>query len=358
MPVNVVEPVAKLQPLWKRAKPILQPLLFLGGVAFDYWTLQMHSWIDQLLLVGYLAAIIVVYGLDMRLTRGRGVPGWIERNRELLDYAGALTLGALLSALAIVVVRAIYPGPTVVFVAILAGMAVANEAEVETLRGDLLRFGLVAFFGFQVGSLIAPFVLGRLVGVGWGIGTAMVAVTAMCLLVELGPSAQRRQVLRDVTASVTAGVVGVLAILVLVALRVVPPLPVVLREAVVARDVERVDGAIRVEGRAKTSIVDRFLNRSAELAWTPGETVAVYTAIYAPPEVELTTRACWDAWHDEGSEWREAQCIEQPVEGGRVDGWRTWTRKANVWDGEWRVRLQLDDGREIGRVRFRLIRSG
>jgi len=355
--VDVASSVTRLRPLWVRAKPVLQPLLFLGGALFDYVTLELHSVIDQLLLVAYLVAVVVLYGLDMRLTRGLAVPDGVERYRDLLDYAGALLLGALLSALAIVVLRAVYPGPTIIFVALLLGMAIANEADVPTLRGDLLRFGLVGFFGFQVGSLLAPFVLGRLVGPGYGVATAAAAVLGLLLLAVLGRTASPRHTARDVAASLGAGGAGVAAVLGLQILQVVPPLPVVLRQTEVAHDVTRVDGEVRFEDRVRRGVVDRFLNRPATLRWSPGETVTVYTAIYAPPAVRLTTSACWDAWGG-GEGWREIDCIEQPMRGGRVDGWRTWTRKENVWPGEWRVRLQIGDGREIGRVRFRLVETG
>lgn len=348
-----VELIAPLSRFWERWRYVLQPVLFLGGVVFDYLTLQLHQTFDQLFIVGCLAALVFAYGLEMRLARGRVVPAWLARRASLIGLLDAMVLGALLSSLAIAVVRAVYPGPTVVFVALLFGMAIANEAEVPALRGDLTRFGLVGFFGYQVGRMLAPFALGRLVGPEWGVGVAAVAVLALLLIVELGPTLGPRIVRDHVLSPLAASVGGVALLVVLEALRVVPPLPVVLRETVVAHDVDRVDGRIRFEDPAPVRALSGFLNRPAALTWSEGETVAVFTAIYAPPAVELTTRACWDSWQD--GAWAEVDCIEQPVEGGRVHGWRTWTRKESVWRGDWRVRLQLEDGREIGRVRFRLI---
>jgi len=43
-----------------------------------------------------------------------------------------------------------------------------------------------------------------------------------------------------------------------------------------------------------------------------------------------------------------------PISGGRDDGYRGFTVKQRVTPGDWRVDVETDDGRILGRVSFRV----
>jgi hypothetical protein len=61
----------------------------------------------------------------------------------------------------------------------------------------------------------------------------------------------------------------------------------------------------------------------------------------------------WEHYGADG--WIEADRMVLDVAGGRTEGFRTYTRKENVPAGAWRVKIELANGRELGRVRFDVV---
>jgi hypothetical protein len=353
---------------WGRYRIVWKPAMFLGGVLWDYLTLRIDRTLDHLLLLAYFTGLLCAFAFQMRVERGRWVPEVLVDRAWILDLVSSFFLGALLSALGITVLRATHPGPAALFLGLLAGLAIANEVGVTAFRGIVVRFGMVAFLAFQLTSLVVPVLFGRLVGPGMGILGTMVAVSILLTAIERGPvdegsggrnraSRNRRRIRRwmlDRGVPIGASALSVAGLLVLIQLGVVPPLPLVLREAVLARDVKRVGGdepyAI-VEPRRRAAVLQVLLGPPS-IDWQPGQTVAVYTAVFAPADIELSLFAVWERWDDETGEWVRTDRIEQSIEGGRTGGWRSWTRKRHMKLGSWRVRVETPEGREVGRIRF------
>lgn len=343
------------QELWTRHQSWLQPALFLAGAGLDYATLRIYRWFDQILIVAYLLVLVGAWALEMRQARGRAVPRLVDRNLWVVEMASSVFLGALLSALGIVVLRATYPGPAVLFVALLFGMAAANEAGVRALHGDVSRYVLTAFFTYQLTTLLVPFVTASLPGPGPGIAAAALVTVAMVGLVEGRDVARvaREEPLR--LLPIAGAVAGVLAIIALNWLQLVPPLPLILRDAVVARSVELDEAGYRLVDARRRSVLEQVWRGPPAIDWTEGQTVAVFTAVYAPPAMALELTSVWEVWEPEREEWSPRDRIEQTVAGGRARGWRSWTHKENLSHGAWRVRIETAAEREIGRIRFDVV---
>ena len=347
---------ARGRALWERYRIVLQPMMMLVGVAWDFLTLRVERTFDHLLLVGYLVGLITLYALQMRLERGRAVPDWVAERGPQVALGTSFMLGALLSALGVVVVRAFSPGPVLVLLVLFGAIAIANEAEVRALRGDVVRYALVAAFAFQLGSLLTPFITGYLVGPAVGAGTAILAVVALWIAVEVGHGSKARTWARDAIAPVGGSASAILLLSLLIQVGVVPPLPALLRDVAVASNVERVGSTFEVErlGERRRPI-DWMVEGVPEIPWAPGDGISVFAAIFVPPLVAMDVITVWEHWDADQQEWVPTERIEQSIHGGRVEGWRTWTRKQNLLQGSWRVRFETPEGREIGRTRFDLV---
>ncbi len=363
--------LTRVRAAWGRYRIVWKPAMFLGGVLWDYLTLRIDRTLDHLLLLAYFAGLLCAFAFQMRVERDRWVPNLLVDRAWVLDLASSFFLGALLSALGITVLRATHPGPAALFLGLLVGLAIANEVGATAFRGIVFRFGMVAFLAFQLTSLVVPVLFGRLVGPGLGIlGAGMISAMLLAAIDmgehqsplgrkkgRRGTSRARRRIRRwmvDRGVPLGASALSVAGLLALIEVGIVPPLPLVLREAVLARDVQRVGGdepyAI-IEPRRRAAVLQILLGPPT-IDWEPGQTVAVYTAVFAPSDIDLQLFAVWELWDDDAEEWVQTDRIAQSIEGGRHGGWRSWTRKRHMRLGSWRVRVETAGEREVGRIRF------
>ncbi|MEZ4322042.1 MAG: DUF2914 domain-containing protein [Myxococcota bacterium] len=342
----------RVREVWGRYRHITKPGMFLGGVLWDYLTLRIDRTLDHVLLLAYFVGLLVAFAFQMRVERQRWVPNVLVERAWVLDLASSFFLGALLSALGIAVLRATHPGPAALFLGLLLGLAIANEVGGTAMRGAITRFAMVGFLGYQLASMVTPVLFHTLAGLGIGLTGALVPTLALLAVIELGPSGRPDVWTRDRAVPLVASALGVGGLLSLVTLGIVPPLPLVLREAVLARDVQRVGTEYElIEPHRRSAFVQIVLGPPS-ITWSPGQTVAVFTAVFAPADVDLVLYAIWEHWDPDADDWKRTDRIEQSMEGGRSQGWRSWTRKRNVKVGSWRVRVETDGGREVGRIRF------
>ena len=74
--------------------------------------------------------------------------------------------------------------------------------------------------------------------------------------------------------------------------------------------------------------------------------------MFAPTKLSATIVHNWQ-WFDESkSRWVSLSDIAFPISGGRDEGYRGYSTKNVVPEGHWRVDVQTENGRVIGRIKF------
>jgi uncharacterized protein DUF5924/DUF2914 family protein len=166
---------------------------------------------------------------------------------------------------------------------------------------------------------------------------ASLLIAAWTATIALAPEVRRALGVRWLTALATLSLAGVVvAIAVYVGRIAVPPAPLALARATLAREVrdnEPVDPL-------PPSISSRELASG----------LVAYTAVYAPAGLKQPIAHVW----------RQADRIVNvvtltPVHGGRREGFRTYSRKASFPSnpvGHWSVDVMTTSGQLIGRMRF------
>jgi hypothetical protein len=68
----------------------------------------------------------------------------------------------------------------------------------------------------------------------------------------------------------------------------------------------------------------------------------------------MTTRIThrWQWWDARTKHWSTQSVVSFAISGGREQGYRGYSVKSNIRPGEWRVNIDAEDGRLIGRVGF------
>ena len=121
----------------------------------------------------------------------------------------------------------------------------------------------------------------------------------------------------------------------------VPPAPLFLARATVARTVSSLEPVDPIESPIPASTV---------ASWGG---LAAYTAIYAPSGLQQ---------HIEHEWWKDGRLLGRialsPVRGGRKEGFRTYSRKTDLrlpYEGRYRIDVVTASGQLIGRLRFAVV---
>lgn len=326
------------RPTLERAKRYVPALFFLAGFAWDAVTLGRSILpVDLFLLLGYLAgAAAIVVAL------GRGVT---FRGSQYLNAALQFFFGGIFSALFIFYFLSSSSLPGYLFVIVLAALLVGNEFLGSAYRELTLSWAFftlcaIMFFNFALAHLF------RSINTFWFyLGTLIALLLVLAL----------RRMVRQESASVRPSIAIAGAMLLLHALNVIPPVPLVKKEMFVAHDVRRGGGAYvaKIEPPGW-----RFWRRSSTTFHRAGnERVYCFTSVFVPEGIRTTIRHRWELFDERRDEWVTTTVRPFPIEGGRRSGYRGYTYKQNVVPGRWRVTAESEHGAAIGIVQFDIVQG-
>lgn len=362
MPENLLH----RSPLARKYAPAL---FFIGGFVWDAVTLgRSITPVDLFILAAYLigAAVIVVL-------IGRGAT---FRYSEYLNNALQFFFGGIFSALFIFYFLSSGGLAGYLFVLGLAGLLVGNEflesrySEL-TLSWTFFTLCALMFFNFALAHLFRSistfwFYLGTLLavllllvvrrlsyrGAGRGqVSSFQSAAESLDAAESLAPTGNWKP---DPSGGTKASVVpslGVAALLlVLHVFNVIPPVPLVKKEMLIAHEV-------RHEGRGYVARVESpgwriWRTSSATYHRREGEPVYCFTSVFVPNGIRTTIGHRWEHYDDRAGEWRTMDRRSFRIEGGRQGGYRGYTYKQNLIPGLWRVTAEAESGAAIGILDF------
>ncbi|MES2931677.1 MAG: DUF2914 domain-containing protein [Patescibacteria group bacterium] len=134
----------------------------------------------------------------------------------------------------------------------------------------------------------------------------------------------------------------------------IPPIPLTLKEGGIYHSVGRVDGQYVLEGEEEQPWFDI---RTRVVHVTPGESLSAFTAVFAPIRFGTVVVHRWQRYNEEKGAWVTQSKVAFPIAGGRTEGYRGYSETGNPLPGEWRVRVETENGQVIGQMRFRLERT-
>lgn len=328
-----------------------QILFFVGGFLFDLATLdRIDAWLDLTLQALYLSAITVLIALQeaSRLGRWRPPERWTrawEYNIDALHFF----YGGLLSAYAVFYGKSTTGLGSMSFLGLVVLLMLANEMPQVQRAGRRLRLGLHAFCALSFLNYLLPVLLGRMGALVFTLALLLAAAMSAALVWIL-----RRWSGTDEEPWALGAPAGAILVLVaaLYALHLIPPVPLSLRYAGIFHEVRR-DGAgfslsyQKPPWHAFWRTDDRVFRARA------GDKLACFVRIFAPTRFTHKVFLHWQ--HKDGWSWKSSDRIALPVQGGRGEGYRGWAEKAKHRPGRWRVLVETEDGRVIGKTSFKVV---
>ncbi len=341
---------------FKHERPI-SSISLVVGFAFDAIIFtQVNLFWEGVIISSYLAivavSIILVHAAEnksSRSTRASKIHFWLI---NILQFF----FGGLLSTFLVSYFRSSTLGAAWPFLLILMIGIIANE----TLKKHYARltfqisFFFLALFSFAV--YFFPILFHR-------IGTDVFVVSGFASLAFLwlflsGLKFLAKENFKRSRFSLTASIITIfLGMNVLYILNLIPPIPLSLKDGGVYHSLYRdADGNYVAEAEAQSWL--HFLYPSPDFHFVPGDTVYAYSAVFSPGQFKTTIIHNWQKYDAPAKTWVTVNRITLPVSGGRNGGYRTYSVKDDVEEGDWRVNVETIGGQVIGRLRFTAIIVG
>lgn len=332
-----------------------EPLVFFcAGFAFD--ALLLHRIDDPLMLVHqavYLSLSAVIIAWDLfgevgraeipETTRGQ-VPRLFAKIWSYREGILHFLIGTLLNVYTIFYFKSGTLLSSLIFLALLAGLLFLNEVRPAHIPKHILRNALFGLCLISYLNVVVSILIGSIGVLVFLCALLVAAIVHTAYSRFLKRKLEPRRILRDVQAPFF-GVLAVYALLYFT--KVLPPVPLSMKHIGIYHEVTRVEGGYQL-GLMKP---DWKFWESGDQTFEarPGDKIFCFVQVFSPSRFKDELFVRWK-FHDPRLGWTNADAIALGVSGGREEGFRGFTSKANYQPGDWRVSVETSDGREIGRL--------
>ncbi|MFY0565356.1 DUF2914 domain-containing protein [Archangium lansingense] len=337
-------------------------LFFFASFAYDIATLRrIDNWFvltKQGLFLGVLGLLLLV---ELRWSWDTEPPRWLARVWRFREDALHFFLGGLLSPYTLFYFKSASGLTAFLFLAGVFGLLVANELPRFRARGPVVRLGLFSFCVTSYFAYLLPVALGYYSGTLFmlAVGLSCAATVLTFFLVRAWSGAWRRT-LRHVALP---GLGVQVLLLGLYLLKAIPPVPLSMLSSGIYHGVEVVKGP---KGRDYRLLHERSEWRlwergDQDFRARSGDRVYFFASVFAPTSFkpqharDRGTRLVIRWYHDDPEKgWTQYHAYDDLYleQGGREQGFRTFAYVTNPRPGDWRVSMETEDGREIGRLSF------
>ena len=341
-------------------KPFLPALFFFAGVTYDTLTLtRIDRLFDNLILLLYLTLLGTLIILTGRFQLGLvpstpDAPGWnvlslMHRARPHFAKVLQFLLGGLFSAYAILYSQSASFSTTAIFLGIIVGFLIANEFLENRYSSLKMLVGLFAIVTLSFLTFFLPVLTGWMNAFVFLMGALLTIVIVwkiVRLILHGIPSLPPKAFL---TLSFPGfALVGLCTTLYF--LNWIPPIPLSLKFGGVYHHIEKHQDQyiLTYEDGPWYAVWKRSDDRVG--TETP---VYAFSSVFAPVTLHTTIYHHWE-WRPlkESAEFTTTDRIPISITGGREHGYRMYTMKQRLLPGEWRINVETEDGRLIGRITF------
>jgi Protein of unknown function (DUF2914) len=347
---------AHVRGTYARFERPIASISLLGGFAFDAVTLKRADSLWELFWVVVHLAVVAICILLVNRAEHRGAdPKNPDKTRFLLINTLQFVFGGLLSTFLVLNFRSGSIWVSWPFFVILGAAFLANERLKQQYARLYFQISLFFLSLFCFTILIMPVLL-HAIGPPIFLLSGAVSLALLYLFLRLLRSVTSEALVTGQRQLITAIGTIFIAINILYFLNLIPPIPLSLRDASVHHAITRnADGNYTVQSEHPELL--RFFRRSETFHGMPGAPVYAYSAIFSPTSLNTSIVHQWQ-FYDPKLGWTTMDRIELPVRGGRGGGYRTYSVKAGIIAGAWRVNVETTTGALLGRLRFNVVLQG
>ncbi|MGE0173391.1 MAG: DUF2914 domain-containing protein [Oligoflexales bacterium] len=344
---------ARLKSLYKRHEKYGVILFFLAGLLLDVVLLgRIDSLFDIVQHAVYLAVVGILLTFEVIDAQGNlRVIGFLQKPWQYREEAIHFLLGALLSAFTIFYFKSASLLNSFLFFAVIVFLLVANELPSFRKMGLSIRFVLFSVCLVSYFSYVVPTLWG---GVGFfPFVTALVLSGA--ILYGIYKFLEKRLENKDSLIGEIAMPTQLVFIVffVMYVFQLIPPVPLSIKKIGIYHNVTKTPAGHELAHEQPWWKIWR--SGDQHFVARPGDKIYCYFSVFSPTGFEDQVQVRW--MYDGADGWSRSDAIPVKIAGGRDDGFRGYTFKENYQEGEWQVRIETMDGREIGRLYFDVVKD-
>ena len=328
---------------YKKWEPLV---FFLGGFCFD--ASLLHRIDDPLMLVHQatyltLCALIIAYDLVWE-ERQQEAPRWLSKIWKYREGLLHFMLGTLLNVYTIFYFKSGSFLSSLSFLALLALLLFLNEARPKKISKHVLRNALFSLCLISYLNILVSILVGSIGEWVFFLAIAAAYGVQYVFFRFLKYKLEERKDWREIRVPFLS--IALIYIL-LYLLQVLPPVPLSVKYMGIYREVTRQGEYYRLASEKPSW---RFWQKGDQLFRArPGDKIYCFVQIFSPARFRDQLFVRWLHYEPRGG-WKSWDAIPLPVVGGREEGFRGYTAKTNYEPGEWRVKIETRDGREVGRL--------
>jgi hypothetical protein len=133
---------------------------------------------------------------------------------------------------------------------------------------------------------------------------------------------------------------------------ILPPLPLSMKDSGVYNLIEK-DGGNYLTYRKHTNWFQRYFNNIIEI--NPASGVYYFSSVFAPTRLNTQIIHEWEYYNPEIKKWIKSTKVTFSITGGSNTGYRGYSLKQNLQEGEWRIFTKTANGQIIGEEKFTIV---
>ena len=324
----------------------------MGGFIFDTLTLgRIDRVYDTVVLCSHMTLLSITLYLYNTVNDDKWVSTFIRRYSEYLPLAIQFFFGALSSAFVIYFFRSVSMSKTMFFFVLLVLLLFANEFLKKKISNKYLQFSIYffisfTFFAFMIPTLIRQmntfiFIISGLVSLG--------CTLALIRFIYRSSPGTRAEISLKKLISIILSIY--ITINVFYYFNLIPPVPLALDTGLVAHDVRKINNEYIVTYEKDQWYVF-WRKHNINFHRQADQRVYVFTSVFAPTDLKKSIFHRWKRYNPETGKWEVTDDLGFEVAGGRDRGFRGYTYKNNLKEGQWKVEVITEEELVLGVVDF------
>jgi len=238
------------------------------------------------------------------------------------------------------------------FIAVFVALMVGNDALRHYYVRPAVQLSVYFFAIFTVLSVSLPFIFNSLSPL-WFVISGFSALGFIILFTWLLTKISGTEKINRNNIFISIAVIFLVTNLFYFT-NLIPPVPLAIRQAGIYHSVERRNGQYILQ-EERESFWDKLLPGKT-IHLQAGSPAYVFSAIYAPKELNASIVHEWQYYDETVKAWVVRDKLFFNLVGGRREGFRGYSLKTALPPGSWRVFIKTQRGQTLGRVKFRIER--
>jgi len=332
-------------------------LFFMGGFIFDTLTLgRIDRLYDTMVLCSHMTLLSITLYLFNLADDGKWENTLLGRYTEYLPLAIQFFFGALSSAFVIYFFRSVSLSKTMVFFILLVVLLFANEFLKRKISNKYLQFSIYFFISFTFFTFMIPTLIKEmnpLIFIISGFVSLGCTLALITFIYRSSPSTRAEISLKKLLSMILS---IYLTINVFYYFNLIPPVPLAMDTGLVAHHVEKKNNEYIVTYK-QDEWYKFWRSHHVNFHRQENQSVFVFTSVFAPTDLKKAIYHRWQWYNPETKSWEVTDDIGFEVTGGRGRGFRGYTYKNNLMEGQWKVQVITEEELILGVVDFEIINT-